>query len=232
MATSQIPTDVPTVLTITPNPLVASSQASSHRSVSAIEQQLTKLPHLDADRRFERNHRKLEMQDARQAMSAAEALGKMPADGEAIHIVISGRFALWDFTPAILNLSGSSIDTLHVATLGFSKRNIAKMCEMLDTGKIGTVHLLCSHYFAGTSGPIYNFAVQEFASRPAAKFLSVRTHAKMILIALADGRRLVIESSANLRSCKNIEQASVFADAALHAFHKCWIESLFAEAGL
>jgi hypothetical protein len=104
------------------------------------------------------------------------------------------------------------------------------MCELHDAGKIGSIRLLCSHYFASTSGPIYEFAVEQFASRPSAHFLSIRTHAKMLLMAFADGRKIVIESSANLRSCKNIEQASIFADAELYQFHRDWIDQLFAEA--
>lgn len=210
-------------LNTTPNPLLVPASGS-------VEQQLTGLPHLQRDMKHLRRHRKLDLVDARQAKDAAESLGRIPDEGESLHMVISGRFALWDFVPAMLTLSGTTITAMHIATLGFSKRNIAKMCELHDAGRIGSIHLLCSHYFAGTSGAIYDFAVEQFATRSGCKFLSVRTHAKMVLVAFADGRKIVIESSANLRSCKNIEQVSIFADGALYAFHRGWIEGLFMEA--
>jgi hypothetical protein len=101
---------------------------------------------------------------------------------------------------------------------------------MKDAGQIGDVRLLCSHYFKGTSKDIYFHAVGEFAKRPGMEFLSIRTHAKIALLALANGRRLTIESSANLRSCKNIEQATLFAGDDLYHFHRTWIDSLFLAA--
>ena len=50
------------------------------------------------------------------------------------------------------------------------------------------------------------------------------------MLTLADGRRLTFESSANLRSCMNIEQVSAFGDPGLHDFHRTWIDELFARS--
>jgi hypothetical protein len=43
---------------------------------------------------------------------------------------------------------------------------------------------------------------------------------------LTDGRALVVESSANLRSCASIEQITLTADVDLLAFHRAWIDEL------
>ena len=147
-----------------------------------------------------------------------------------MHLIISGRFALWDLVPAVAHLAGVNIAELHIATLGFSRRNIEHMAGMIDAGKIRAVTMLCSHYFSKTSAVIYDFAVEEFAKRPERmRFLSVRTHAKLLAIALADGRKVTSESSANLRSCRNIEQATLFGCPRLFNFHTSWIDDLFAK---
>jgi hypothetical protein len=46
----------------------------------------------------------------------------------------------------------------------------------------------------------------------------------------ADGRRIALESSANLRSCNMAELTTVTADDGLTAFHHQWIGDLFARA--
>ena len=199
--------------------------------VESIEAELAALPHLVADLRYvepdgiERVYRSVT------AATAAETLGEIPGENRAIHLVINGRFALWDFVGAILILAGEpvTIEQLHLATLGFSKKNIAQLADLLDAGKVGSVSLLCSHYFKGTSTPIYDFAVEQLSAR-GQRFLSVRTHAKVVLAKLSDGRVITMESSANLRSCKNIEQVVVAGIPGLYRFHAAWMESLWPQS--
>jgi hypothetical protein len=220
----------PVTLALTPNPLL--SPATGSRSVAAIEQELQRLPHLKGDSRHNRREHKAALIDARAMKTASEALGnRLPDPDEGIHMVISGRFALFDHVPAVLSIAGCKIEALTIATLGFSVRNIVKLCSLIDAGEIGEVYLLASHYFAGTSAKIYNVAVKEFAKRPdRMKFLSVRQHAKILAIAMADGRHVTMESSANLRSTKNVETCTAFGSRTLFEFHAGWIRSLFTAA--
>lgn len=222
----------PVPLSLSSNPLLAVAPAAvapvSRSGIALAEREMLSRPHLAADRRAGVRH-KADVRDARQAKSAAEALGELPGPDEAVHVVISGRYSLWDCVPAILDAGTRTIDMLHVATLGFSRRNVEAMARFLDRGMIRRLRLLCSHYFKGTSPHLYEFAAVELAKRPGAEFLSVRTHAKLLLIEFAGGRVLTLESSANLWSCKNIEQLSVFGSRKLHAFHAAWIDKLFHE---
>lgn len=193
-----------------------------------IEAELRSLPHLVTDLRFE------DLPDIERifrtdtAATAAETLATIPTANQAFHLVINGRFALWDFVAAILKLSGDAVTIrrLHLATLGFSRKNIKELATMLDAGRIQSVALLCSHYFKGTSGGIYEFAQEQLAAR-SQRFASVRTHAKLVTVQLSDDRTVSLESSANLRSCKNIEQVTVYGCPELYRFHVAWIESLF-----
>lgn len=197
-------------------------------AVAAVEREMDRLPHLPADRRHEEADVRRRFEDARQVQTASEAMKRLPGPNEAIHLAISGRFALWHMVPAVLELSGQVIDELTIATLGFSKKNVEHLCEMVDAGTVKYARLLASHYFKGTSSEIYEFAISNFESRKdRVAFLSVRTHAKLLLMKLADGRTVTVESSANLRSCKNIEQMTLVGSPCLFEFHRRWIVDLF-----
>ncbi|WP_428938852.1 hypothetical protein [Fontivita pretiosa] len=184
------------------------------------------IPHVDADARLEVDGQVQEFHDVRKAKLAAEHLGRIPSASQVYHLVTSGRYALWNVVEGVLDLAGPArIVELYVATLGFSKDNIAAMCQLLDEGRIGALTLVCSHYFKGTSGSIYDYAATELAAR-AQRFVSVRNHAKALAIALSDGRTVTVISSANLRSCKNIEVMLVTGDPAAYRFHSGWIGGL------
>lgn len=219
------------MLTLRRNPILAGGNDAKPvftlaPGVALAEREMAARPHIDGDRRTPAMRHKAAVQDARQAASAAEALGDPPGPRHAVHILVTGRFSLWDCVPAIRAKCGQ-IRFLRIATLGFSKKNVDAMASMLDTGAVSRLRLLSSHYFKGTSTEIYKHAADTLGTRPAAEFLSVRTHAKIVLVELAGGRTLTLESSANLRSCKNLEQLTVFGDPAVHAFHAAWIDELF-----
>jgi len=213
------------VLQFSNNPILNPSAAPS---VANIESDLRRLPHLASDLRVSVKHLRRSWRDARKVLTAAEAIGTIPAADESLHLAISGRFALWNVVPAVLKLASTPISELRIATLGFSKKNIGELCSLLDEGQIGHAKLLASHYFKSTSGDIYEHARTELEKRPdRATFLSLRNHAKLLLMKLADGRTVSVESSANLRSCKNIEQMTLIGDPGVHDFHAGWIDGLF-----
>lgn len=55
----------------------------------------------------------------------------------------------------------------------------------------------------------------------------MRTHTKLLLIETTAGDCYTIESSANLRSCKNVEQSTFTNDRPLFDFHRQWLNELF-----
>jgi hypothetical protein len=198
---------------------------------AANEVESGRLPHIHGDIRHQSRAHAHFVRDQRRVKTAVELIGQFPEPDEAIHTICSGRFALWDVIPAVLEIvRPATITALHIATLGFSKANVVAMSELLDAGSIGRISLLCSHYFKGTSNGIFEQA-QEALTKRGQRFLSARTHAKLLAAKLTDGRTLIVEASANLRSCKNMEQMSFFGSRALYAFHVGWIDELFMQGG-
>ena len=174
-----------------------------------------------------RQHRR-RMATLNRASKAAEQIGKLPSHGESLHCILNGSFALFDFIPAALQLAGDPIDELVACTLGFSARNVQTLGQLVDAGQVKRVAVLCSHYFAAADAPIYAHAV-ALCVKHGFRIAAMRTHAKLLLMAIGK-RRLIVESSANLRSCHNVEQATIYDDPTLYDFHRGWIDELINKA--
>jgi hypothetical protein len=157
---------------------------------------------------------------------AMKILHDLPGPGESLHGVLSGRFALFDLIPALINVTDQPIDDLTLATLSFSKYNAADLLNLIDAGKVKNVGLLISYFFKAQNRPLYDALVPQLREL-GFPVLSMRVHAKLILARMADGTKYVIESSANLRSCDNVEIFVMTRDDALYDFHHQWIYGQF-----
>lgn len=158
--------------------------------------------------------------------NAARELGSLPEPNETFHVVMRGNFHGWDLVPAVLRLAApATIKYLLVATLGFNKQNATELLELLDTGKIARVTFLCSIYFQRSCPDEFNMLDAGLRQR-SHRLSATRSHAKILAMELSNGAKLVVESSANLRSCRNIEQFAMTRSDELYEFHKAWIEEV------
>ena len=197
-------------------------------TVGRVEAELRRLPHLSADRRLIVNSDSRRMVDARKIQTAREAIGMLPGPNETIHLLISGKYALWNLAEALIEMAGPPADELLLTTLSFSKKNIDALCGLLDSGQVKTALLICSHYFRGTSPVLYAHGQIALGKRPRASFMSCRNHAKIVAVKFPDGRMFTVSSSANLRSAKSIEAATIDGNSEVFEFHRRWICDLFA----
>ena len=182
----------------------------------------------------EQTYRRIGRNSTRNALAvstAAASLEKLPEAGETIHILLSGNFNNADFIPAVGKLAAPvSIASLTITTLGFNRVGMMKVLELLDGGTIGTCTLLASCYFRTNEAELWGWLSAEFAQRQC-RMLAARSHAKLMLFAMADGTKYTMEGSGNLRSCRCHEQAAITNDAGLYDFHIAWVNRLFSEAG-
>lgn len=166
------------------------------------------------------------MRDLLASQNAAAALSPLPEPEESIHAAVNSSFHGWSIVPAILSLAGgATITDLHVATLGFNAANARSMMDMIDRGSLARVVFLCSCYFKASSAPEYEMLRNGLRWR-GGRIAARRAHAKIIAMRMSDGRAFVVETSANLRSCNNVEQVTLIHSEPLRAFHADWIEKL------
>jgi hypothetical protein len=206
------------MLTTEPNPLLRPPPEAAQREVAGRTALLRKA-----------NRRKL--MDAMQSRNAVREIAALPGPEESLHIICRGNFPLWSIVPATINLAApATINVLSIATLGFSAANATALLGLIDAGKVNTVRVIASVYFERQNPAEYRLMSDGLAER-GQKIVALRSHAKVITMALSDGGMLSVESSANLRSCRNLEQVTLTNSPDLCRFHAGWIERAIDAAG-
>jgi hypothetical protein len=140
---------------------------------------------------------------------------------ERLHAIIAGDFIFCDLVCAVVARHGAP-RRLTCATLSLSLKNVAAL-EKLASNHGFPIDLLLSHYFEKTNQAIFAALLAVRDRCPLIRVRIARSHCKITLFDYPDFP-LVIESSANLRSSRNLEQVSIFADRELLDFHLQWIE--------
>lgn len=163
-----------------------------------------------------------------EAQLAAEVLPDLPAEGEAVHCLMSGRFDL----SAVLAATARRwpVERLTVATLSANKKSLRDLLNELDAGTVGTLAVLTSGFFARHNKELFLAFRDEIRDDyPGSALAFGRSHCKVAVFAFRDGTcPLVMEGSANLRSNDSLEQLACIRDRDLAAFHRTWIDRLLA----
>jgi len=178
------------------------------------------------DLRYESRTRRRVMVDAQSVANAVRNIERLPANACSLHIIMRGNFVFSDIIPAVLHLAApATIDYLAVTTLGFSRRAIAILLDLLDSGKVGRMDFICTDYFERVDSEICQHMREELTAR-GSRFASAKCHAKVVTFEMSDGRCFASEGSANIRACRNVEQFCLTQDRELVAFHRNWIDRL------
>ena len=118
------------------------------------------------------------------AEDAVKHIGRLPAPGEAYHLVTAKRYSLWNVVQAVLQLAApATIAYFGVATLGFSKQNLEELLALLDSGQIAKVDFLFSVYFKSNEKEICQRLAHELTTR-GHRVVAMFTHAKIMLLEL------------------------------------------------
>lgn len=155
---------------------------------------------------------------------ARAVLDPLPQPGEVLHIALNGTYSGWALGMAIAELIVDPIDHLTISTLGFHRDNADDLIAWLDAGKVRGATLNVSTYFRSSDPDIFESIERDMTAR-GQRVMVTRSHAKLMLFD-AGRQAIVCETSANLRSSQNWEQASIFDSRELLEFHRAWIDDL------
>jgi len=161
-----------------------------------------------------------------EANIAAELLPDLPAEGEAVHTLMNGRYDLAQVITATVRRW--PVARLRVATLSANKRTLRELLNELDAGTVGTLTVLVSGFFARHNKELFTAFRDEIRDDYAgSRMAAAKTHAKIVLFEFRDGScPLVFEGSANLRKNDSLEQLTAVRDRAVHDWHAAWIDRL------
>jgi hypothetical protein len=171
---------------------------------------------------------KAQVRAAGRINSAREALPDIPSAGQSFHAIMAGTYATMDLLEVVLERAARPGAVLWVSTLGYNRDSADRLIRLLDAGTLAVVQMLVSDFFESTNPDEADAidALQRILPLRGGTYCAARTHAKVACLEFPDGRKLVLETSANLRSCRSIEQVSLFHDATLHDYHRAWMDAL------
>lgn len=149
---------------------------------------------------------------------------RLPEQGESYHGLIPGKYGAWEIALAMMELwKPVTIEHLHASTLSFSAKNAADLLNLYDSKQVSRITFVISYFFRAKSGDIYDQLIPALEER-GQQVAPMRNHSKVLLFQLSDGRKYVVETSANLRANQNIEQFTIFRCDELYAFHSAWMQ--------
>jgi hypothetical protein len=158
-----------------------------------------------------------------QLAEAAQAVEVLPAAGEYVLALMTGRFDLAELVAGVIDRLGP-VNHLRVATLAFSRRNLDLLTGLLDAGAVRRLSLLCSKFYVRHNGQVYQALRDAFRDR-GQRAAASRSHCKIVCMDFAAGDPLLLEGSPNLRTNSNLEQLVMIRDRAAHDFRAAFIDS-------
>lgn len=181
------------------------------------------------DEQIHRRRGRNQADDCTRVSKAKDVLQRLPEAGESFHVLLSGHFRNSDFIPSILDLSGDRCERLSVCTLGYDRHTVDMLLREIDGSRVGHLSMLSCVYAQSHYPELHSWLTSEL-SRRGSRHMAARVHVKVMGFDFTDGRRITVESSANLRSCNMAELTVVTADDGLTEFHHRWIDELFQRA--
>jgi hypothetical protein len=157
-------------------------------------------------------------EDHRHHGALAGVLDPLPTAGETVHLIIHGGVPLSAVVWHVVDQNPPA--DLVISTLGFSRHFIHELIDRMQTGQITSGVVVCSNYFSRADAAEYQEARELLTPWPC-RLTDARTHAKIAVFG-----HFSMEGSANLRSCRSVENVAVTNDRALAEFHRQWITDL------
>jgi hypothetical protein len=157
-----------------------------------------------------------------QLKEAAAILETLPAPGESLHCLQSGRYDLCDVIGHLLTRLGPA-EHLAISTLSFHQRNVSALLSWIESGQVERLTMLCSAFFREHFPETFDALFQGIQGMH--RLAAARCHAKLVAMHFQSGVKMVIEGSANLRTNSNTEQFTLFNDAPLCNWWTAWIET-------
>ena len=156
---------------------------------------------------------------------AGDVLTALPAQGESLHAIMTGRYDLTDLLAVLLDRLGTA-HHLRIATLSFNRHNVRQLAGWVEAKIVGRLTVLCSSFFYEHNPEVYGELQVALADAGQGHRLAhARNHCKVVCLDFEGGNRLALEGSANLRTNSNTEQFCLARDSVLHDWHGAWIDA-------
>jgi hypothetical protein len=156
---------------------------------------------------------------------AADVLDSLPGPGESLHGVLYGFFNLCHLLIVLLDRLSVPCLHLRVATLSMCSRNVAELAALIDCGAVKRLDVLTSDFQRKHDKAIFAELLEAMHQR-GQRVAAARSHCKLLLLDMEDGRKYALEGSPNLRTSRNAEQFCLTQDALVHDHYAVWFDEV------
>ena len=158
---------------------------------------------------------------------AERMLGSGPGQ---MHAILAGTFIFGDFIQAVVDQIGPAY--VRISTLSYSADNVDSLWTLFRDEKISHLDFMTSDmFYAHYRQTLWKMLVTSLP-RDKCRYAVAGMHAKVCVIE-GQGKTVVVEGSANLRSCQNVEQVLLSVDdPEAVRFHSKWMDLILGRFGL
>lgn len=157
-----------------------------------------------------------------------EALKKFPDNNEVVSFVSKGLSDAGSFLFAFYEREGI-IEEATIATWTISKKNVQKMLDYVDEGKIKKLNVMINDGLLKTNStkPIYAFMRLEFDKRKdKISYCVANSHAKIQMYKSVNGKYATISGSGNWSENPRIENYILIGGEYNYNFNVGWIKDI------
>jgi len=136
------------------------------------------------------------------------------------YAIVEGSFYFGDFIEALIVSKNMIVKQLTISTLSMNQNNIDSLYNILNANYVDNLDLIISHYFySHEKWKLIPYLYDRLDKDNKFQLTVCRSHCKICLIELYDGRKIVMHGSANLRSSGNVEQIMIEENEYLYDFN-------------
>jgi hypothetical protein len=161
------------------------------------------------------------------ALGCARDLVAKVKPGEQCRVICPGTFVFGDLITFVAELAPGSW-MLTVATLSIGESNTDSLEAAFKGGHLSAFRLIVSDYFYNNNLHGEWRSLVTALPRDKCQYAVAGVHAKVAFLENDKGENWIFEGSANMRSCRNIEQITVSRDDTEGLrFHSLWTGRIF-----
>ena len=152
------------------------------------------------------------------------------ARGQKVTVIANGSFIFGDFIEAFILKHNIKVKKMTICTLSYNENNVDSLKILMDKKYVDNLSIITSGYFYRTEkvkGGLVGYTYEQLDNKDGTFQLSfIETHMKVTLIETYNNSYLVISGSANLRSCKSVEQFTIEENKKLYDFYNEYFQQI------
>lgn len=155
-----------------------------------------------------------------------------PQNGERYNVIVGGTFVFGDLIEAMIDIHDIKVERMVITTLSMGYENVDSFRRLMEWELVDKLDLVISAYqYAHERRGLVPYIYENLDHDNRFQLAVAGTHTKTVTMECEDGRRIVMQGSANLRSSANVETVCIEENPTLVAFYNDFADKIIEEYG-